>query len=138
MSKFAEIKTVYKNLDSLVKALRDLGFRPEVATDRKDSLPLRGWRGLENQSVAVRLDMDEMKRVTGVQCRNTGVGFKKAEDGAYTMVQDQHDFSNAAAFEKLHQRYNYHEATRLAKLQGYSVKEKTSTDGTIRLVLVRR
>jgi hypothetical protein len=39
---------------------------------------------------------------------------------------------------KLKQRYAYHEAKRIAKVKGYSIKEQSMPDGTIRLSLSHR
>lgn len=137
MSAYKKIKTEYRNVQSLFKALRDLKFLPEFAANLKDNcLPLIGYRGDERpERAAVRIPREQVG-----ECSNDiGFAWNGSEyeaiisdwDGAGSGLQTRFSVERQNL---LKQRYAVHEARYLATLQGYSVDEITLADGTVQLV----
>lgn len=133
MSAIKKVKTVFKNLDGLKKALIEAGVKPdaiEVDSTLTNKLPqtLFGGRTVSN-ALSVRIRKD----VTGGY---EDAGFRYA-DGVFEAVLSTHDgygnFGDGSLL-KTTVRYNVIEAKRLAKLKGYTVTERTADDGTIELV----
>ena len=136
MSKYKTISTEFRNVESLRKALDDLGYHRDhvmVAADpRQNSLPLYGYQGDRRpESAAVRIDRHGISRLSN------DVGFAWNGQGYSLIVSD---FDSGGYFsgqrtQALMQRYAYHEVVRKARQQGYQVKETTLADGTIQLQL---
>ncbi|HXG10500.1 MAG TPA: DUF1257 domain-containing protein [Gemmataceae bacterium] len=125
MSHFSMLRTTLVEKEFLLRALEDLGFRPEVGT-----VQVRGFGG--NRTLA------EIR----VPTKNPGydIGFRKAGE-AYEMVADWwgiRDLSPQELLERLAQRYAYHATRAKLEEQGFTlVSEETNKDGQIHLVLRR-
>lgn len=145
MSKYRLIKTEYRNPESLVKALTDLGVIYTRSDNlRKNEAVLKtnwtGHWGGKDQECAIaiqRADLSKFVFANGKYRTMDGVGFSW-NGSAYDLIQDQHDTERPdviGALNKLNQRYSYHETMRLARMNGYSVKSTTSENGKIRIVV---
>jgi len=143
MSKYQEIKTEYRNLDSLKKALKDIGVDEYVVSKnwRAPDFVMRGYMGDERPELAsIRISRDWVNaHWSGSWCSND-IGF--AWDGKQFNLLlsdwDSHQQKTLDAMNKLRQRYGFNEAMRLAHAKGYNAKETTFQDGTIRIVLQKR
>lgn len=137
MSAYKEIKTEFRNLESLKKALADLGYSEiEIAKNpKKPDLPLYGYKG------------DQRPERASVRIPRNKVGFASNDVGfawngsSYTAIISEYDGRTNFKEKKqneLAQRYSYHEIRYQAKLRGYGVREIQGQDGSIRLSLIRR
>jgi hypothetical protein len=147
MSKYREIKTEYRNLESLKKALSDMGVPYEVSPNwRTPDLSLYGYHNderPEKASLAIRKDWLNQHwsgQTTNGNYYNgisNDLGF--AWDGKqFVAIVSQYDSTRQGvtdALKQLNQRYSFHEVQRLARANGYLVKSSTSQDGQIRLVV---
>lgn len=139
MSKYKEVQTQFRNIESLKKALADIGFplnQLEFASNLQvPSLTLYGYHNdARPERASVRIDR---KYVSGA---SNDIGF--AWDGkAFTAIISEYD-SYAHFDEKrlnaLKQSYAKHEVHRQARMRGYNVTEQRRADGTIAMTLVRR
>lgn len=138
MSKYKEIKTEFRNLISLLKALEDIGYpasKLEISQDKSPSISLYGYQGdvrPEQASIVIR-----RQHVGHV---SNDVGF--AWDGkTFQAIVSEYD-SGPTVFgnklKRLAQQYAYHEVKRHAKMNGYTTQEIQQGDGSIRLVLQKR
>lgn len=139
MSKYKEIKTEFKNGNSLLLALKDTGYPVVSSTGLKvNSIELENhWHRTDSQKVAMKLDIE------GQVQRWNDVGFAwNAETGTYQTVMDALDVGRNKDIEniltKVKQRYALHEIRRQARVKGYTVRENQMPDGTIRLVCVHQ
>ncbi len=143
MSAYKTIETQFKNLESLLAALTDLGYTKEqvqVAPNPKTAtLPMYGYRNdLRPEKCGVRI---ARQHIGGA---SNDVGF--AWDGqAWRAIISEFDMQanyptamNVQRQAQLKQRYAYHETRHIARIKGYSVQETKMPDGTIRLTLNHR
>lgn len=139
MSKYKEVQTQFRNLDSLKKALVDIGFPLEQLQFAKDvqvpSLPLYGYHGDQRpERASIRID----RKYVG--SASNDVGF--AWDGkSFTAIISEFDSTTHFAESRLNQLkqfYAKYEIRRQANMRGYSVTEQRRTDGTIAMTLQRR
>lgn len=139
MSIYKEIKTEFKNPESLLAALADLS----AACECKDPLQnisklISHWHSNPPQDVAIAINRENAVRVglgdyDGFGFRWTGVG--------YAVVQDRLDENKPTIQKKmneLRQRYAYHEVSRQAKAKGYTLTEEKDPSGVIRITLRAR
>lgn len=138
MSVYKEIKTEFKNPQSLLQALADLDVNIQCAHPKENlSKLVSHWHGHKPQDVAIAVQRDDAVRV-GIGNLD-GVGFRWTGSG-YVVVQDQLDQNKTSVTEKMNklkQRYAFHEVVRQAKSKGYTVKTE-DLNGTLRVTLVKR
>ena len=138
MSVYKEIKTEFRNPQSLLAALADVGAIFDCPDAKSNIAKLTShWRGNPAQDVAVAVNRENARRA-GLGDYD-GVGFRWTGDG-YAVVQDRLDANSARitkSMDQLKQRYAFHEVTRQAKAKGYTVQTREE-NGTLRLTLVRR
>ena len=121
MSHFTRIKTQLTNLDTVERALEDLGYRVEHAGSA------RGFAGQRAKADLV------------VQAGQYDIGFTQ-RDGQIEMVADLWglELDRDAFLKQLTQRYAYHTVKAQAAQQGWqNVEEEVQSDGSIRLVMQR-
>ena len=143
MSKYKEIKTEYRNPESLLKALAEIGAVCEHSKNSKENtIGLKThWQsyGGREQNVAIAIQL-EAARAAGIGSYD-GVGFLW-NGSSYTLIQDESDISHRPAtvdkMNKLRQVYAKHEIRRQARIKGYSVMESQDESGIIKMSLVRR
>ncbi|HLV43462.1 MAG TPA: DUF1257 domain-containing protein [Aggregatilineales bacterium] len=122
MSHFTRVRTQLRDLQTVRRALEDLGYEVE------EGRTVRGYGGQET-------DADLIVR-TGSQY---DLGFRQ-EGGAILMVADFWGLrvDREAFLNRLTQRYAYLTVLEQAQTQGWqSVTEETQPDGSIRLVMQR-
>jgi hypothetical protein len=151
MSKYKKIATEFRNTESLLRALKDLKVEYEAAPDpRQPSLALYGFQGdkrEERASFVIRREFINktwsgffMGDKTWHNGYSNDLGF--AWDGqGYQLQISQYDSSRPgelAALDQLRQRYAFHEVHRQARAKGYTVRESSSENGAINLILVKR
>lgn len=127
MSHFSQIKTKIRNLPALQAALTDVG-----ADWKAGPQSVRGYQG-QTETAELVIEQDN----------GYDLGFKRnADTGDYELVADmqywQQPLSVDGFLNKVTQRYAYHTVLGETSRQGFQVAEqKTSADGSIRLVLQR-
>lgn len=127
MSHFSTVKTELRQLEPLVTALHDLGYKPEQGQQM-----VRGYQG---QTVTAEL---------AVSMDNGGdIGFRwNAQSGSYEFVTDLDLWKQQIPVErflsKLTQRYALNTVLAASSSEGFQVAEQTETlEGTIELVVTR-
>ena len=127
MSHFSTVKTELRQLEPLVKALRELGYSPEQGQH-----PVRGYQG---QTVTAEI---------AVSMPSGGdLGFRwNDQSGAYELVTDLDLWKQTVPVERflaqLTQRYALNTVLAATTLEGFEVAEQKETvDGAIELVVTR-
>jgi len=130
MSHFTRVKTQFRDLDLVVKALEDLGYAGKV--ERHGSpVALEGWGGTKRRGEVVVRKHD-------LSPAYSDLGFERQSNGDVAMWADSDFVSRNPRFAtSLTQRYAYHATLSSLTGQGFSVAEETSERGEIRLVLRR-
>jgi hypothetical protein len=133
MSHFTRIRTQIKELDVLVQALADVGFKAvEVHATAQH---LYGYEG------DIRPDTAEVIiRRANIGAMSNDIGFHRQPDGTFEAIiseYDQRQYSQAW-LNRLTQRYAYHALMAKAPTEGFTVEEEeTLEDGTVRVVLAK-
>jgi hypothetical protein len=139
VSAYTEIKTEFRDLESLITALCEVGTA-QCPTLRRDQIEIHpnganlvGYHGdtrLQRAHVIVRRH--------NVNVASNDIGFELV-NGAYVARISSYD-SNAHGqpwLNKVAQRANLATVKRNAAQRGYKVKETANADGSLRLVLAR-
>ena len=127
MSHFSTVKTELRQLEPLVQALEDLGFKPDQGEQ-----PVRGYRG-QTVTADLAVSMDH----------GGDLGFRwNAQTGAYELVTDLDLWKQTIPVErflsKLTQRYALNSVLRASDSEGFQVAEQQiKQDGSIELVVTR-
>lgn len=134
MSHFTTIKTQIKNVDALVKALADVGFRSVEV--HQTAQALMGYEGdVRSQTAEVIIRRKFVGRLSN------DIGFKRQPDGTYEAIISDYDRRHGYGDDwlgQVMQRYGYHHLTATAAQQGFAIEEEENLeDGTIRLVVAR-
>lgn len=139
MSVYKEIKTQFKNPESLLAALADLDINFECKDVRQNTTQLIShWHSNPPQDVSIAINREQARRV-GLGDYD-GLGFRWTGEG-YSVVQDRLDENRDSIQKKmsaLRQRYAFHEVSRQASARGYSVVETKNEGGVIRFQLIAR
>jgi hypothetical protein len=143
MSKYKTIETQYRTLNSLLAALRDMGYTDQMIQVAQNphipNLPMFGYHAdLRPERASVCIP----RKYIGSASNDVGFAWNGSAYQAIISEFDMHASSptsmNVERQAQLKQRYAYHEATRIAKIKGYTVQEAKQADGTIRLTLTHR
>lgn len=139
MSKYKQIQTQFKNIESLKAALLDIGFTAdqlELAPDvHHSTLVMYGYHGdARPERASLRID----RKFIGSVSNDVGFAWDGQQFVAMISEFDNSTHFNGQRQNALKQSYAKHEIKRQARLRGYSVNEQRRTDGTIALTLVRR
>jgi hypothetical protein len=134
MSQYKKISTQFRSLDSLKKALKDVGFGhfDLSANVKANSLTLAGYAGRQGENVALRLPKSHYHGF-----EDTGFAWDD-ETKTYRAIISTHDGNGnfgEGTLNKVKQHYAYFELTRQARQKGYSVRRQKGEDGVIRLKL---
>lgn len=146
MSKYKQISTEFRNLETLKSALSEMGVPYEVAAAPKTpSLSLIGYHGdirPEKASLVIRrewLNKHWSNNGGNYLGASNDIGF--AWDGKqFTAIVSEYDSGREgviAGLKALRQKYAVKELTRKARETGRTVTETTLSDGTVRLELRR-
>ena len=133
MSHFTSIKTQIKQVESLVEALADLGFK--VVEVHETAQHLFGFRGdVRSQTAEVIIRRQQ------VGAASNDIGFKRQPDGTFEAIISDYDRQvySQQWLNHLTQRYGYHALKATVPQQGFTVEEEeVLADGTIRVVVGR-
>ena len=127
MSHFSTVKTELRQLEPLVKSLRELGYSPEQGEH-----PVRGYQG---QTVTAEIAVSMPS--------GADLGFRwNDQSGAYELVTDLDLWKQKVPVERflaqLTQRYALNTVLAATTLEGFEVAEQKETvDGAIELVVTR-
>ena len=133
MSHFTSIKTQIKQVEPLLQALADLGFKAVEVHETAQNL--FGFRGDVRSQVA-----EVIIRRQYVGAASNDIGFKQQADGSFEAIISDYDrqIYSQQWLNQLTQRYGYHALMTTAPEQGFTVEtEEVLTDGTIRVVVGR-
>jgi hypothetical protein len=133
MSHFTTIRTELRDVDTLIKALADMGFRQiEKHVTPQHLYGFQGDLRPETAEVIIR-----RQYIGGA---SNDIGFQQQADGTYKAIiseYDRHQYSQPW-IQALTQRYGYHQLMQTAATQGFSVEQQeVLADGTIRVVIGR-
>jgi hypothetical protein len=135
MSQIKTLTTQFKSLESLLKALGEIGIPAnaiEVDRTLANRLPMVQYGGrTSDNALTVRIK----KSVLGAY-EDTGFKYNAATRTFEAQVST-HDYGENFGESKLTKttvRYNVTESKRLAKRQGYTLQENVLQDGTIQLI----
>lgn len=132
MSKFHEVRTQFKDRESLVEALADLGYTKVEVHDVAQSLyGYKGDRRAEKANVIVRRQF--------VGSASNDIGFVQHADGTFGAVISEYDSRrhNAAWVTSLTKCYAEKAALKQAKRLGFKVVRKEQKNGKTQIQLVR-
>lgn len=146
MSKYRLIKTEYRTLESLIKALDDLKIPyKRAANPKQPSVEMYGYcDDLRPERGSIVIDRKWLnENWSGSRaCHGISNDLAFAWDGQqYTAIVSDYDQGRpgvAEGMNKLRQRYGYHESMRLLRSKGYTVKSTASDNGQIRVTFVKR
>lgn len=133
MSHFTNIQTQIKDINSLVKALADLGFKTVELCEAAQHL-----YGYEGDARAQTAEVIVRRQFIGGMSND--IGFKRQPDGTFEAVISEFDRLKYSQLwlNRLTQRYAYHALIANAPNQGFLIEsEETLEDGTLRVVLGR-
>lgn len=137
MSAYKEIRTEFRNIESLKKALADVGFTHcELSASAKvNGLRMTGYASNRGERVALMLPKSHYHGY-----EDTGFAWDEATQSYRAIISTHDGYGNfgAETLKKVQQRYAYQEIKRQAQIKGYTVREVSGTDGTIRLQLTHR
>ncbi|MFB2973839.1 DUF1257 domain-containing protein [Aerosakkonema sp. BLCC-F183] len=135
MSHFTAIKTELRDVNALVMALEDLGFKDKVEV-YAEAQRLYGFQGDLREETA-----EVVIRRQHLGAASNDIGFKKQDDGTYEAVISSFDRAYKYSqqwLNKLTQRYGYHMLMATVPEQGFTIEEEeTLEDGTIRVLVAR-
>jgi hypothetical protein len=133
MSAYVTVQTVYKDVECLLAALREMGYQPEHVPEGGRNLV--GYHGDERPERAhVIIPRSQLSSSAN------DVGWERQPDGSYAAHISQYDGRNtfpARSQRELSQRYAKSKTIKMAKSKGYSVTEEKTDNGSIKLKLRR-
>jgi hypothetical protein len=140
MSKYKVIATEFRTFASLKQALSDLGVECEIAASPKsNTLHLYGYTGDKRpETAAIAIRRATVNRYSGGSSNDIGFAWNGQ---AYEAIVSDFDGSRPGVTKmlgELKQRYAVHEIKKQAHAKGYTLREQTQPDGTLRLTLVHR
>jgi len=121
MSHFTTVETKFTDQDTLVESLKELGYN-QVQVGQ---FHCRGYQG--NQT-----SVDILIKLQG----EYDIGFVN-RNNSYEMIADWygiHEISQNELSQKLNQKYSILSTTQELKKKGFSLKQETLANGTVRLV----
>ncbi len=133
MSKYKAIQTEWNSQESLVQALKDLGYHPEV---HQEAAHLFGYTGDRRQDTA-----HVIVRRAEISGSANDLGFVKLPSGKMGVIISDWDSASqekgrgAYIVQQLKQAYAVADLTRRAKQQGLSVVKKVNKQGKMMITL---
>jgi hypothetical protein len=133
MSHYTRVRTALRDRDTLVRALRRLGFREVEAHDEPQHL--YGYQGDRRPQAA-----EVVIRRAHIGRLSNDIGFARAADGTFQAVISDYDRNRYDAdwMRRLTQAYGHESARSFAEEHGYDIlTEEQDENGDIRLTLRR-
>jgi hypothetical protein len=149
MSAYRRIQVEFKNEEALRKALEDWCQKRAQVTGRNvtfeqaqgNDLDLYGYKG-KNRGIKAKyvIRRGQFNRASN------DLGFAQKPDGTFEVIISEYDSNptgesdyirGADVLQYVKQRYAYHQTLSVAQMQGYTVTESMTEDGTIQLQLAR-
>lgn len=128
MSHYTKLSTKIRSKRQLAKALKKLGYKPEV---HDKPVHLNGYGGRRSQEKA-----EVIIRAEDIEGASADVGFQKQEDGTYKLINDEYEFSGDKLMRKLNVAYSEEVARYIAQQKGFKIQSaKTNKDGSRTLTL---
>jgi hypothetical protein len=131
MSHFTSIKTQIRDVESLRKALADVGFSTVEVHDTP-----QGLYGFEGNLRPETAEMIVRRKYIG--SASNDIGFKRQVDGQFTAIISNYDRGKYSQewVNQLTQRYAYHALIARSGTEGFSIEsEESLEDGTLRVVV---
>ena len=130
MSKYMRIETVFKDEDTLRRALVDVCQSRRIQFETGQNLSLYGYRGRERAETS-----DYVIRRKFVGSAANDLGFARKADGTFEAVISQFDSRTEGMriLNEIRQRYTRLQVEKLARARGMRVEEVKDTSGVIRL-----
>jgi hypothetical protein len=133
MSHFTTIKTQLRDVESLVQALADVGFKQ---VERHETAQhLYGFQGdVRSQTAEVII------RRQCISGASNDIGFKRQPNGSFEAIISEYDRHryNEQWINQVTQRYGLHQLRTTASAEGFAIEqEEVLSDGTIRVVVGR-
>ncbi|MBI4403753.1 MAG: DUF1257 domain-containing protein [Deltaproteobacteria bacterium] len=129
MSHFTQVKTLLRNKDTLIKALKAMGH---TVVEEADSVKVRGFMG-DTETADFKILTDT----------HYDIGFRRLSDGTYELVGDWDVLPKASGIERetfartLKKQYAQVAISEIAKQQGYEVESHEQQDGSIEMVVTQ-
>lgn len=131
MSKFTTIEVVFKDKDSIIEALKALGYS---TIDVGHDIEMFGYSGdISNERG------DIVVRKSYLSSVSNDLGFQRQRDGTYRLVMSDYDVTYLRGgrwvtdFKKL---YSYNVVKRFASSKGYTIASETKmADSTVKITL---
>jgi hypothetical protein len=139
VSAYKEIKVAFKNIKSIVKAIKELGWEVEWASSpTSNELHLYGYRGKKRpEKVVCRVDRQYVnKHWSGGSSNDVGIAYDP-KTKEYKLIVSEYDQSRSGvmkAIKNLKQRYSVNEVKAKAMKKGYRIKEALAPDGKTRVL----
>lgn len=133
MSHFTKLRTRIVDIDALLKALFEMGFKTVEVHETAEHL--YGYQGDKRKQTA-----EVIIRRKHVGRASNDIGFKRREDGAFDAIISDYDRSKYSQdwLNRLTQRYAYHAARAKLEEQGFVLVTEEAEEGErIHLVLRR-
>lgn len=128
MSHYTVCKTSLRDLDSLFKALQEMGWSKDQILVYNEPVHLYGYRGdrrADKAHVVIRREF--------VGAASNDLGFRKEADGTFTAVISEYDARrfNATWLAKLKRAYTKHLSIKKLKQMGAAFVTEINKDGQI-------
>jgi hypothetical protein len=146
MSHYSELRTKFKDRDSLVAALADVGYSQVEVHDEPQALvgyqgdyrDRENW-GLHTTDLSRAVRAHVIVRREHVGSAANDLGFARGADGTFGVIVSDYDRQrhDDVWVGRLTQRYNLAVDKKKARALGYQVKETALPSGAIRLRLTR-
>ena len=143
MSHYTKVKTKLCSKESLLKALKDMGFAEGQIRVHESAQQLEGYESrLRNETAEIIIPR---QHVGGA---SNDIGFKLQEDGTYGAIISDYDRGNGSSsktgshssgirgygeawLKKLNQRYSYQHVCDQLSEQGFFIEENREENGEI-------
>lgn len=133
MSKYKRIQAEFKDEAVLRQALEACG----VPFEQGQSLPMYGYHGDRRPETA-----EYVIRRAHIESSANDLGFHRLADGSIEVIISEYDSGSESrpatqVLNRVKQQYAYHAVVKRAAAQGYHIVKQPTTDGTLRVQLVR-
>jgi hypothetical protein len=130
MSQFCEVETEYNDAESIIEALKELGYEPKVYSK---PVSLHGYRGdKRKQTAEIVVPRKQMGSASN------DLGFKRQADGKYKLIISEFDISQKRFDEKrMKQEYAAKRIYKTARTHGFRVVRERREKNKIHITLRR-